>query len=229
MNWVLWREYRLNRWILVLGAVSLVLPYVAALFSYWVDAVFYGALSSASEIFGGAIFGSFVATQVVLAILGGNSIAGERADRSAEFMAYLPVSRTRRLRAKWTLALSLLIVSWGVSSLASGILMLVDPELVRHPEFSISVLVALCSAATSLAVYGLCWLISSYASNPALAVVGGVMTPAIVAIIAVFIFGGTESESNVRFLLIGFTIVSSAVACMCLWTGTRYFLNRVEP
>ncbi len=226
MNWVLWREYRLNRWILVLGAVSLLLPYATAVFFVWVEPVFDGVVPSASDLFGGAIVFSFAATQLALAILGGNSIAGERADRSAEFVAYLPVPRTRRLRAKWTLALSLLIVSWGVSSLASGILMLVDPEFVPNPEFWGYVLAALCFGATSLAVYGLCWLISSYASNPALAVVGGVMTPAL-AILTVL--STTVSESNILVWLTVYAIVSLAVACLCLWTGTRHYLNRIEP
>ena len=227
MNWVLWREYRLNRWILVLGAVSLVSPYVAALLFLWTGSLFDGVVPSGSELFGGAVVFSFIASQLVLAILGGNSIAGERADRSAEFIAYLPVSRTQRLRAKWTVAVALLIVSWGVSSLVSGILMFRYPELVQYPgRFWGYVLAALCLAATSLAVYGLCWLISSYTNNPALAVVGGVMTPAIAILLAI---NTTVSESNILFWLITHAIVCLAVACLCLWTGTRHYLNRVEP
>ena len=104
--------------------------------------------------------------------------------------------------------------------------MLVDPELVRHAEFSLTVLVSLCSAATSLAVYALCWLISSFTNNPALAVVGGVMTPALAILM---LLNTTVSESNVPFGLIGYAIVCLAVACLCLWTGPRHFLYRVEP
>ena len=54
MNWVLWREYRLNRWILVLGAVSLVLPYVAAPLFFQFEAAFDGVVPTVAEVFGGA-------------------------------------------------------------------------------------------------------------------------------------------------------------------------------
>ena len=61
MNWVLWREYRLNRWILVLGAVSLVLPYVAAPLFFQFEAAFDGVVPTVAEVFGGAALASFAA------------------------------------------------------------------------------------------------------------------------------------------------------------------------
>lgn len=225
MNWVLWREYRLNRWILVLGVVALVLPYIAALIIFGDMSEMDGAPPSVSEIFGGGILASFVATQVVLAILGGNAIAGERADRSAEFMGYLPVPRTLRLRAKLTLASLLLTVSWGVSALAIGIVALLDPEIVQHPEFSGVVVGGICIAATSLATYALCWLISSMTTNPAIAVMGGLVTVGI----GLILLSVSATESNVTSLLIGYTIFCLTLAGVCFWTGTRHYLKRVEP
>mgnify|MGYP006928307318 CR=1 FL=1 len=42
MNWLLWREYRLNRWILITCAVGIVIPYVIGFFflSEWQDEEF---------------------------------------------------------------------------------------------------------------------------------------------------------------------------------------------
>ena len=40
-------------------------------------------------------------------------MAGERSDRSAEFMAYLPVSRLRRLISKLSLAFIIAVVNLG--------------------------------------------------------------------------------------------------------------------
>ena len=106
MKWLLWREYRLNRLLLMTGATLLLLPYAIALFDLGWDA-WWGSSQSpraenAARRFEVAAFFSIVISQLTLALLGGNAIAGERADRSAEFLAYLPVSRWRRLAATGT-------------------------------------------------------------------------------------------------------------------------------
>lgn len=230
MNWVLWREYRLNRWIFVFAAMVLVSPYIAVALMFGYVWATEGGFPSVAEGFGGAALVSFAATQVTLAILGGNAIAGERADRSAEFMACLPVPRTRRLRSKLTLASFFVLVSWGVSASVIGGLLLFDAEMaeiLQLPEFPIIVLAAVCSIVASLATYSLCLLISSFTSNPAFAVAGGLMTAAIAAIIAVIY--AEEPKLDIRSFLICYTIVALTVGVACFWIGTRHYLNRVEP
>ena len=112
MKWLFWREYRLNRLILIIFTLLLFLPYVIALIALSWPSEHVVRPPDASEAFGGAALYSLVLTQLVVALLGGNAMAGERADRSAHFMAYLPVSRARRVGCKLTLALSVVTLIW---------------------------------------------------------------------------------------------------------------------
>ena len=112
MNWIIWREYRLNRLILITGVFLLLLPYLVALIALlWPKAP---ALTAphVTKLFVGAAFYSLALSQVAVALLGGNAIAGERADRSAEFIAYLPLPRKRLLGAKLSLALCVVTFIW---------------------------------------------------------------------------------------------------------------------
>ena len=56
---------------------------------------------------------SLALSQLTVALLGGNAIAGEAADCSAEFIAYLPLSRPRLLAGKLSLAFSAAVSIWG--------------------------------------------------------------------------------------------------------------------
>ncbi|MFT5524486.1 MAG: uncharacterized membrane protein YjjB (DUF3815 family) [Pirellulaceae bacterium] len=71
MNWLLWREYRLNRWILATGAVGLLLPYVLA--------VIFEADRSAAFI--GAYLVSCLFGHLTIALLAGHAVAGEQPKR----------------------------------------------------------------------------------------------------------------------------------------------------
>ena len=64
----------------------------------------------------------------MLALLGGNSIAGERVDRSAEFLAYLPVSRGRILASKLLVALAAVPLIWLPNLVILAITGAVEPR-----------------------------------------------------------------------------------------------------
>ncbi|MGI9427835.1 MAG: hypothetical protein ACR2NM_04210, partial [Bythopirellula sp.] len=89
MNWLLWREYRLNRWILAAGTVGIFAPLMGAVL------VFSTSDPEAFPKFISMYINSYMATAITVALLAGNAVAGGRADRSAEFLAYLPLPRWR--------------------------------------------------------------------------------------------------------------------------------------
>ena len=97
MKWLLWREYRRNRLLLGMGAVLLSFPICSSSFGT-------RGLRDEPPITGKSSRwrqrAAYFFRRLTCALLGGNAIAGERSDRSAEFMAYLPVSRLRRLISK---------------------------------------------------------------------------------------------------------------------------------
>jgi len=140
MRSLLWKDYRINRLLLIFGLVVCVGPWIIAIARYFQltirgEGVWWGPepwVSTSSISLGLSMF--------TFAMLGGNAIAAERADRSAEFLAYLPVSRWSILAGKSLIALTPAVAIWMVNlaflfwvapRLAEGVS---AAEMVRRPE-----------------------------------------------------------------------------------------------
>jgi ABC-type transport system involved in multi-copper enzyme maturation permease subunit len=232
MNWLLWREYRLNRLILITAVVLLLLPYVVVLMALpWVKWPANEAARNVAFAFGFAAVYSLVIAQLTVALLAGNAMAGERADRSAEFIAYLPVPRTRRLVSKLSLAFAATAVIWGANLLVLLLVGSLEPELWRNPLDPGISLVLSYTAITGLTFFGVGWLISSFQSSPTFAVCGGLITPLLVVmgLSAVAWLIDVPRSNYSSFLEIGYVIICLLLAIMCFSIGTWYYLNRDEP
>lgn len=219
MNWLIWREYRLNRLILMVGLGLLVLPYVIVLSVIW----WTEESPPVFEVIGCTAVYSVVFIQLTAALLGGYAIAGERNDRSAQFVAYLPVSRMRRLTAKLSVILTATVVLWGVDLL---VFFGLAPELGLSDYSSIQNILGH-SAVAGLAFFGVAWLISSLQSSPSFAVAGGLITPLV--LIAIRHIGEPPTPSQEQFQRIAYFAICSIVAVVCFSIGTWYYLRRVEP
>jgi len=204
MKWILWREYRLNRWILATGVALLVLSYVLAALI-----IFFSGLEEDP----GAGF-TDTCSILIIALLAGNSFAGERVDRSAEFVASLPLERSRLLAGKLILCLGTVVVLGIANSL-----MLDQPNPLAIRPNAFFELVLLTSA--TLLCFSVSWCLSAVQPSPALATSSGL----IVAILTVTI-GIREFTSAERGWLIA-AILTIAIATF--WIGTRHFLRRSEP
>ena len=242
MKWLLWREYRLNRLIRIVGAVLMLVPYVGALVllvaASWASeppAIGGPSPSPAIVMFGGAALYSIALSLLTLTFLGGNAFAGERADRSAEYLAYLPLSRLRRLAAKLLLALGTAVSIWGFNILVLLVLyfvLLVTPSEVPsvRPDDVDDVLgPAGLFAVTGLVMFSVAWLVSSLQSSPTFAVCSGVIVPWLLCIAlqgAVWIYDPLQFG---RLVTIGVAVASPVLAVVCFSIGTWYYLRRVEP
>jgi ABC-type transport system involved in multi-copper enzyme maturation permease subunit len=235
MKWILWREYRLNRLILITGAGLLLLPYLVALVAFcWVKVrggTHIGAdHDRAADVFLVATLFSLGLSQLTVALLGGNATAGERADRSAEFIAYLPLSRPRRLAGKLSLAFSAAVSIWVPSLLILltllGAFVDVGPGDVWDIFIGVSYV-----AITGLTFYGVAWLISSLQSSPTFAVCGGLITPLLIAwgLYAAAWAADMPGPTWDRFVTTGYATICLVLAILCFWIGTWYYLRRVEP
>jgi ABC-type transport system involved in multi-copper enzyme maturation permease subunit len=231
MSWLLWREYRLNRVILAAGAVGLLTPYVIALLVVGIASMIGERPRDAFEI---ACIWSIVLSLATVAMLAGNAIAGERADRSAEFIAYLPLQRRRTLASKWLLFLITLAVVIGFNTLLAMI-MYGPPKVARHVE----PLQAFHWLSWFMAIYSFCWFFSSLSSSPVLACSLGITTYFLlygVALNIVYV-GLEESRDYVPGLAENFEqqiytwhaviVVPIAIACYCI--GIWLYLRRREP
>jgi ABC-type transport system involved in multi-copper enzyme maturation permease subunit len=225
MRWLLWREYRLNRLILAFAALLLLLPYVIALLATGI-AVITG--ESTREFFGEAIAFSYSLSWLTVFLLAGNAIAGERADRSAEFIAYLPLQRWRMLASKLLLSLIAFAVILGFNTLMTVIL--VGPVDVTNRQFWTIVFYF----SLGLLSYGSSWLASSLQSSVVFAITTGFVTTFLVSFCAMGIHVWTLEESlepvdiNEYFLkpmVMWNAAISLPVAIVCFGAGTWHYLR----
>ena len=185
----------------------------------------------AMATFDGVVF-SLMFAQITLAGLGGMAIAREREDRSAEFLAYLPVSRARRMACKLALPAGFAVAAWllfWVVSLASyG---LVDQGYRQwlildfaHPD---SRLALGCIAAGGAAAFGVGWFFSTLVRSHVIAQTFGLATPLLLGwrfYMNNAFLGNPHFEPTALF----FIAACSVVAIGGFAVGSWLFLKRVE-
>lgn len=207
MNWLLWREYRLNRWILIMCAAAIVLSFVIGFLvvSFKID-------EELNEVRAALVL---VSSFLTVALLAGNAFAGEQADRSTEFIDYLPLERSRRLASKLLL-----------HSIVLGVLVGVNALIVRQ-LFTIEEFVG--GVAFALAVYGVNWLFSSIQSSPVLATISGFAALGLTGLAA----GLLEESKMIANLPAWMNWTFAAIGCLlpiaCFSLGTWNYLRRTTP
>ncbi len=219
MRSLLWKDCRLNRLVLVVGATLLLGPHAAglALKIYlplseptmpapaWATVLFYTATYS------------LLLSTLTVALLGGNAIAVERPDRSAEFLAYLPPTRRKVLASKVLLAM---IVWAAILGLNVPILVAVTSpkefgDVPPMAEVLVSVMVLL---------FGSSWLASSFLASPANATGLGVAATALIALAAAL--QAESAQCDPRDVVM-WTALSIGTASFV--AGIICFLRRAEP
>ena len=211
MSWLLWREYRLNRWILITAAAAIMLSCVIG----FLLNLFHVDEELANVVWAAAFVWSFLA----VALLSGNAFAGERADRSAEFIDCLPLERSRRVASKLLLHL-----------IVAGVLMIANLLLLRHligiAEFAAGVGLA-------LVIYCVNWLVSSIQSSPALATMSGFATLGLFGLIGALLEEWTMIPNRSIWLhnmsWFFFAVFVCLVPIVCFSVGTRYYLRDAKP
>ena len=234
MKWLLWKEYRLNRLILIVGAMLLFAPHAVALANAWQEGIPFNRHSSyadpnkpnlASDLLDSVLM-SLAVSQLMMGLIGGHAIAGERADRSAEFLAYLPVSRIRTLAGKIVLPLLCAALIW-VSNLLILYFALADlpPPHARWIEGMWVMLGFI--ASSGLLCFSVGWLLSSILDSPTFAIGGGLVTPFLImlGLLAPGWWFTLPEENYWRSYL----YICLALSPVCFIAGTWYYLRRVEP
>ncbi len=233
MNWLFWKEYRQNRVVVIALLVMLVVPHLFGLYAMeweWREHSWQTLLHDWREILLYASLYSLVISQVALALIGGNAIAGERADRSAEFQVYLPLPREKILTAKLLLVLAIAATIWLInplivcSTLASS-----DSHLQMFGDASTFMLN---TAITGLVFFCAAWFFSTILRSPTFSVIAGLVTPLIIISLILFgmylIYGDREIPGAESIIQICYLCLSLAVALPSFGFGTWLYLRRVE-
>ena len=178
MRWLLWKEYRHNRLIVFAGLFLLLAPYViATCFGFgerWFDwSKDFGPAYRPTrwvEIFAAAAIWGVTISQFTLALVGGNAIAGERVERTAEFLYSLPIPRRRMVASKLLLASLITAVIWLPNATILWCLMEAaggsagDLHKFLQPAMDV--------ALTGLTFFCVAWFLSCYIASPVFAICG---------------------------------------------------------
>lgn len=232
MNWLFWKDWRVNRLIVIVALFLFVVPHAAALYAacrgFGPPRLPFGAPRLAADLAISSLY-SLLLSQVGIALLGGNAFAGERADRSAEFLGYLPVSRRRILTSKMLAAISIIGLIWVPNLLILGIsVSVLAPDIpVGGPSGDLTGVLAN-AAITGLAFFCVAWLFSTFLESPAIAAAAGLIAPFLIAGGIYFVLYLRDFPPGVVVAMWygGLCLVLSFVSFVA---GTWHYLRRLDP
>lgn len=216
MNWLLWREYRRNRWILLMSVAGILLPYLVA------AAVISATDPEAYAMYFVAYMHSYLWAWLAIAVMVGSAVAGGRADRSAEFVAYLPLPRWRVLFSKLILPLVTFAIALGVNVyFVDALIQPVEPiELTDLVDLRVF-------ASVLLVTYSAGWLVTQFLSSALYASIIGLIAPLLVGGLVAGVLWSSGSE---LVALNGWvSAINLPFALACFGLGTWIFLRRREP
>lgn len=230
MTALLWKDYRINRLVLLTGVVLLVAPYVAfcglnfaCLWRY--DAVYIpwtSALTQAGML-------SMVLSLVTITLLGGNAFANERATRAAEFLAYLPPTRVQQIVSKIIVAVGAGALIWAVEVLVFFVIVprsgpMAPDTAANLAEFRGRILPVL--TAFAIGLFGAAWCGSSLLPSHNIAAGLAFGFPILVfGLLRAIEFAIEEYEFAVRW----FPLTCTVLGILGLIAGVVIHARRIEP
>ena len=227
MKALLWKDCRLNLLIVLFGVVVLVgLPLLALALNLHGQLTIGSAPRRWSELLVHATPFGLAIQLLTMAMLGGNAVASERADRSAEFLAYLPPSRWAVIGSKAVFAIGVGLFIWGVSL---AIIYVVAPaigqvtaELIDFRDRTVPIL-----AATSVLLLGAGWFGSTFLPSHTLATGFGIALP----IVLLGSLWSLEYFLDLRGFDLGWWYRTLCVPLGIVFfaAGVVYYTRRVEP
>lgn len=224
---LLWKDYRVNVFVLALGFILLVGPpltgAVASLIYRWRFGVL---MWSWSDMLVFTIPFSLCFNLLTMATLGGAAFAAERADRSAEFLAYLPPSRRMIVASKAILAVGAALTIWLIDL---TLVYVVAPQLGHISEELVTMrddMLANVAPAALLLLAG-AWFGSTFLPTATLATFFGILFP--IALLGTL--GTTGWLMAPRPFDVGFWYRTLAwpMGAAVFVIGTAYYLRRTAP
>jgi ABC-type transport system involved in multi-copper enzyme maturation permease subunit len=223
---LIWKDLRLNRMILVMGATLFLAPFVIVAAAAWKE--YWPGLPPVARWPYGLLPATLVSlglSLLTLVTLAGNSIACERADRSAEFLAYLPPSRAAILASKVLVVLLPIAAVWAADLLLAWLMTPASGPASGGVGSVRETVLSLAPAAVML--FGAAMLGSAVLDSPAIATSLGIgATMAVIFALAMIgsMSGWAESE-----LKRNAAIVFLSLGGMCFVVGCICYLRRVGP
>lgn len=227
---LIWKDLRINRLPLLIGAIVLVAPYIVVGVAVmhmplWQEAT---AASAWAVLLATGCHFSVMCSQPTLAILSGHIIAVERGDRSAEFLGYLPPSRGLVLFSKAVVLAGTFLMIWGLTLLLHATAFWLSPESDAAHDLTSHLASLPRFAGIGLLAAGAAWCASANVDNSGPAVALGLAAPAVLFGVLMATNSAFNTPNDLSFAAVYFTLCP-ILAVVCFTIGTLSYLRRVEP
>ncbi len=235
MKDLLWKDFRQNsRTLLGVGVIAAV-PYVLALVIMASKTVFWSTTMVAAWVNAAkdASAMSMRLSILLAAFIGGNAIAGERADRSAEFAGGLPIARGKSVASKAVIAAGSSLALWAINLAVWGITSLLltvgatnpPPRYSLWNEFTVTLI---CFLGTLL-LLGLSWLYSSLLRSPAISAAAAIGTAmGLLLVIQVVTDFSLEHWRHNHAAFTCLFVLTPIISLLSWAAGVVVYLKRVE-
>ncbi|MBN1488934.1 MAG: ABC transporter permease subunit [Phycisphaerae bacterium] len=229
MRNLLWKDFWQNSRVLLAVAIVAAAPYVAGLIIVVVDKLFWSS-GPQSGLAGveGVCWASAWLSVFMAAFLGGNAIAGERTDRSAEFAAGLPIPRGPSVASKAIAAGLPCVTMWALNAAVLGTITWLQrnssPKPFGYDDRIIGV--AMCGCC-SILLFGLAWFFASMLKSPVISAAAALGTVAAIVVIAALSL--TPAQRITDDQLVCLFGIAAAVGLLSFAVGGIVCLRRAEP
>ncbi len=226
---LLWKEYRGNLHLIIVGLTVLLLPVLLAFSMTYANS----DSNSLIQIIGvGLLFGtvaSLVLSQGMLICLGGFLIGGERTARTFEFLFNQPVSRSKIVISKLVFALAWIVIVW----LIGGGMLLIGQQLTESGRgFDLAALginFFIDVGISGLMLFSACWLASNLID-------GSILAMAVGTLAAAFLFFFTQVMTTRYGSVVTWgdvdgtrVVVFGSLSALFIVKGARLFVGRKSP
>ncbi len=228
MKALLWKDYRQNRRILVGVAIMLLIPYVFVTVGELGTRLWHVYPSESwAELLRMASIASLFLTVLAIGFLGGNAIAGERVDRSAEFVAYLPIARRPAVASKAIVAIGACLAFWFVNALVAC----VSSWVIGDRSLDRTLGLVFPTAPSSVLIFGASWLFSSFMSSPPIATMMGLATVVVYGVTMGLIdqARGLETAGKESSYFVLCAVLCVVLGITCFVSGVLHYIRRIEP
>ncbi len=214
MRWLIWKEFRLQWPIVVMGFVLMLVPFVVPLAVVLLKGWNAVAISQAFVVNAGF-------TIVMAAVFGGHAIGIERQDRSREFLAVLPVSKPKIVLSKLVWPVVTIGLMWAIHAAVLA----AWEDGWRDPPVDGQVI--LLFALASWASFGIAWLVSTLQDSPIIAAGAGLAIPWAAALAIVYFFWLIDIDAEQLGIQLWGGLVLNA-GLLCFAAGTWRYVRGVE-
>jgi ABC-type transport system involved in multi-copper enzyme maturation permease subunit len=225
---LLQKDFRLYRAAFVAAAIVIVAPYLLAMI-----AMFYNLLSypdrQISGIFEFASMFGVLGTIVVAAIFAGCAFSIERRDRSAEFLAMLPVSRWQIAISKLLVPIPVLCGIWLVHASSFFLVVAYEGRNAESAPYISGLFAAYAlSSSAMILTFGIAWFAGVFLKSPAISA-----SVALTALITSGFLIGLEYNDAVANVNLNagtvFFFFAAITGILAFLIGILCYVKRVSP